>query len=180
MNPGPRPPRILAIDPGETESAAVLFSGMDQPIVCELKPNPLIRQLIVSNATLAVESGVQLAIECAAGYGVPISMNLIKAIEWYGRFAEAWLQQDPGTFALKVPRGVVKNHLDNAKTDAQVRDALIHRWGGLERAMGPGQRRNKQWSGLLSRVHEDCWAALAVAVTVWETWGADQKWSKFL
>ena len=126
MNPGPRPPRILAIDPGETESAAVLFSGMDQPIVCELKPNPLIRQLIVSNATLAVESGVQLAIECAAGYGVPISMNLIKTIEWYGRFAEAWLQQDPGTFALKVPRGVVKNHLDNAKTDAQVRDALIH------------------------------------------------------
>lgn len=164
-----KPPRILAIDPGEEESGLVLFSGKDEPIVAEVKKNNLVLLTIQGMAAGAFETCTILAIECAAGYGTQVSMNLIKTIEWYGRFAQAWLENGGGEAnlpPLKVPRRLVKEHLDGAKTDAQVRDAIIHRWGGL--GASGGKRGSK--TGPLANVHTHCIQALGVAVTVQEQW----------
>lgn len=145
--------RILAIDPGTTESGWVVYDGR----VCNSGVWP--------NEQLLAElprppNGQLLAIEMIASYGMAVGKEVFETCVWIGRFKQAWFAPDDVKF---VYRAEVKRLLcgggvvnwTKAK-DANIRQALIDMIGpqGTKKAPGPTYG-----------VRSHAWAALAVAVT---------------
>jgi len=91
-------------------------------------------------------------------YGMPVGVEVFEAIRWSGRFEEA-CQPIPVVY---LPRRTVKLHLcgTSRAKDANVRAALLEKFGGKEAAIG-----NKAHPGPLYGIHADLWSALALAVT---------------
>lgn len=147
---------ILAIDPGPTESAWVQLAG-DQVLGFAKESNDLVIQRV------ATSTASRLAIEMIASYGMPVGREVFETCVWIGRFAETWdvnhVPQSPARF---ITRMQAKMHMCNSAKakDANVRQALIDRWGpGKERAIG-----KKASPGPLYGVSDDVWQALAVGV----------------
>jgi hypothetical protein len=154
--------RLLAIDPGNEESAWVYY---DMRIG---GPRHFDSFGKVDNGRLLARLhqfsswGVHaLAIEMVASYGMPVGREVFETCVWIGRFVERW----KGTHQF-VYRRDVKLHLCNSARakDANVRQALIDRYGGKEMAVG-----KKATPGPLYGISGDCWSALAVAITAAET-----------
>ena len=137
--------RILAIDPGNTESAWVDFDG--SVIDCGIVGN---------EEMLTVVRGAmkgQLAIEMIESFGMPVGKEVFETVFWSGRFIQAW---EPRPW-VKVYRKEVKLHLCQSPRakDPNIRQALLDRIGpqGTKKDKGPTY-------GIKSHL----WAALAVAV----------------
>jgi len=139
---------ILAVDPGTTESAFVLYA----PDVRELREMGKWRNERLLTY-LRIHSHGLLVVERMAGYGMAVGAEVLETCWWAGRFAEA-----RGGVAERVFRREVKRHLLGKVTgnDAQVRAALIRLFGG------PAATKR---GGPLHGVVGDIWAALGVAVT---------------
>ncbi len=160
---------ILAIDPGPVESAYVYY-GVDRGVPREwakLENGVLLPRL---HGWLNVNSNA-LAIEMVASYGMAVGATVFETCVWAGRFIQQWVitgQEEP----IRVYRKDVKLHLCHSMRakDPNVRQALIDRYGGKEAAIG-----KKATPGVLYGLSGDCWAALAVAVTVAETRLADDR-----
>lgn len=146
---------ILAIDPGTTQSAWVVYDG-ERPVRFGLEPN---------EAVLSMLRGAdvdRLALEMVASYGMPVGREVFETVLWSGRFLEA-----AGVPETLVYRKDVKLHLCHSMRakDANIRQALIDRFGGNKRAaVGV-----KAAPGPLYGFRKDLWAALGVAVTWWDT-----------
>jgi hypothetical protein len=154
---------LLAIDPGNIESAIVLYdTDTGHPVTWLKAENAAIRAYL--HKTIAET----LAVEMIASYGMPVGREVFETCVWIGRFCETWQgvsrpQQEP----RMVYRADVKLHLCNSRKakDANVRQALIDKFGpGKELAIG-----KKASQGPLYGLTGDCWAALGVAVTASET-----------
>ena len=93
-----------------------------------------------------------------------VGAEVFETVYWIGRFAERAIQLDHA--AERVFRRDVKLHLcgNSRAKDANIRQALIDRYGGKEQAIG-----RKASQGPLYGLSGDCWSALAVAVTFAET-----------
>ena len=144
--------RILAIDPGP-ERSAFLWLGADGLPYCEwLGSNDDALRFLPAVGTEAV------VIEQVASYGMPVGAEVFETCVWTGRFMEA-CRAAP---VHRLTRLAVKSHLcHSAKAnDATIRQALIDRFGGKERAIG-----RKAAPGPLYGIKADLWAALAVAGT---------------
>jgi len=158
--------RLLAIDPGNEESAVVLYDTTERlPLYFRKAPNADVALV------LATTEATRLAVEMIASYGMPVGKEVFETCVWIGRFVEKWLQ--PRTYAWEssiemVYRRDVKLHLCNSARakDGNVRQALIDRYGGKEKALG-----KKKTPGPLYGMSGDCWAALGVAVTAAEAPG---------
>lgn len=145
--------RVIGIDPGPEKSGLVHIE--DGKILAADWDN---KQLAVS----LPEWVVPVAIEDFTPYGKSLGHESMTTIKWIGVFA--WqCRQSPGGEPLVIPRPEIKLHLCGIRTakDADVRDALIHRFGpGKEKAIG-----TKKNPGPLYGVTGHMWSALAVAVT---------------
>lgn len=147
---------IVAIDPGPVQSAVVAMS-----------PGERVRGEILENSRLLQElrDGLakheRLAIEMIASYGMPVGREVFETCVWIGRFIEANADE-----ADLVYRRDVKLHIcgNPRAKDANIRQALIDKFGGKEAAIG-----TKKAPGPLYGFKSDMWAALAVAVTYSET-----------
>lgn len=144
--------RILAIDPGTTESGwCLMLDGM--VLQCGVDDNHALLEMLQS---WQLHMGDTLAIEMIASYGMAVGREVFETCVWVGRFAQAWHQPDA---VRLVYRRDVKLHLcGNTKAkDANVRQALLDLIGpqGTKKAPGPTYG-----------VKSHAWAALAVAVTV--------------
>lgn len=140
---------ICAIDPGDKVSAFVVYDGstiLDKGML----PND---ELILCDWCVDL-----IAIEMIASYGMAVGANVFETCVWVGRFMQAFQRFAP---IVRVKRGDVKMHLCQSMRakDANVRQALIDRFGA------PG---TKKAPGITYGVSKDVWAALAVAVTVFE------------
>ncbi len=152
---------ILAIDPGTTQSAWVLFDSDYGPIISKgLAPNNAVLKMLEQWG----DSDVHLAIEMIASYGMPVGREVFETCVWIGRFAQAW-----GDNRSMVYRKDVKMHLcgNNRAKDSNIRQALSdlmteRYWhgGGKNPAVGI-----KSDPGPCYGVSKDIWAALGVAVT---------------
>lgn len=143
--------KILAIDPGPTESAYVVWSGRLHRFG-KLDNDDLLEHITEGmGADMCV-------IEQVASYGMPVGAEVFETVFWSGRFAQAF---GGDRAADRLPRLKVKLHLchDSRAKDGNIRQALIDRFGP------PGV---KKAPGLLYGVSGDAWAALAVAVTWWD------------
>lgn len=144
---------ILALDPGPTESAFVVYDG-ERPLASGIMPNDDMRYVVKGGAE-------HLAIEGIACYGMAVGKETFDTCYWIGRFIEAF--NGPHTM---VYRPDVKLHLCKSARakDANVRQALIDKFGpGKEKAVGV-----KAKQGPLYGIKSHCWSALAVAVTYCE------------
>lgn len=149
---------VLAIDPGNTHSALVLYDAATRRVLSK-------RKLENHEALVAIRSSWHiapdhLAIEMAESFGAKVWSQVFTTVLWTGRFIEAWTSH--GLPFTLVTRREVKNAVagEHRANDAQIRNALIDRWGGKEVAIG-----SKHAPGPLHGVTADCWAALAIAVT---------------
>ncbi len=144
--------RSLAIDPGNEESAFVLYRD-GRPFDYGIAENGAMFD-VLRRTRMHVD---HLAIEMIASYGMPVGREVFETCVWIGRFVQAW--GDSHSF---VYRKDVKLHLcgQARAKDGNVRQALIDRYGGKEKAIG-----KKATPGPLYGVSADVWQALAVAVT---------------
>lgn len=176
--------RILAIDPGSEKSAWVdLVDGA--PYAFNLWDN----DYLVSGLALRHNKHQDhLVIEMVACYGMPVGAEVFETCVWIGRFIEAY----EGQYSL-VYRKDVKIHLCGSMRakDSNIRQALIDRFGGDNKAIGGVKCKRchgKGWRGRgrptcdecagsgwlhapgpLHGFHDDLWQALAVAVTFADT-----------
>lgn len=147
--------KILSIDPGPTESAAlILESGSNRVIESKHLPNTELLECIENGGYLAD----RLAIETIQCFGMPAGQEMFMTMFWVGRFCQAF---KGGPFQL-VKRSDVKMHLcaSTRAKDANIRQSLIDRFGK------PGTKNNK---GKLYGISNHLWSALAIAVTVADT-----------
>ncbi len=157
---------ILAIDPGPTESAFVLY-GAERPWLHGKIPNgELLDEVRQANSLRGPYAGaIILVVELIACYGMPVGREVFDTCIVTGRLLEAW-----GLAHALLTRGAVKLHLCGSMRakDGNVRAALLDRWGGKAKAIG-----NKAAPGPLRGVSGDVWAALALAVTYADRTGPD-------
>ncbi len=136
----------LAVDPGSTESAWVLWSG-----------GSIIQSAKIENEALRLfmkQRGPfeRVVIEMIACYGMPVGKEVFETCLWIGRFIEC----ANGLPVRLVFRKDIKMHLCNSTRakDGNVRRALIDK-------VGPqGTKKNK---GPTYGVAKDIWSALALA-----------------
>lgn len=156
---------VVAIDPGNEQSA---WLELDPRCVTPIgfgivENNELLRML----QRWPSDAADHLAIEMVASYGMPVGREIFDTVLWTGRYIQAW--SAPHTL---VYRRDVKMHLcgNNAAKDANVRQALIDRFGpGKELAVG-----TKKQPGPLYGVTADVWSALAIATTWMDRWGVEE------
>jgi hypothetical protein len=155
--------RLLAIDPGPQESALLIYdTELRQPVGWFKVTN--------EDAVLAVAARPKdedhIAIEMVASYGMAVGAEVFETCVWIGRFIECWKWAK--TLApdhTLVYRRDVKLHLCGSARakDANIRQAIIDRYGGKEKAVG-----RKAAPGPLYGISGDVWSALAVAITAAE------------
>ena len=136
---------ILALDPGTTETAFVLWDGR-QVLEAEHWPNAEVRQVLIGREYDLC------ACEMIASYGMAVGREVFETCVWIGRFVE--VAREP---VQLVYRKDVKLHLCHSPRakDANVRQALIDQIGPQGTKKNPGPTY-----GMRSHL----WAALAVAV----------------
>ena len=153
---------ILAIDPGPTESAFVVydtFSGVPR------------QWAKLPNAQMLVEVGASLdadvlVIEGIASYGMSVGAEVFTTCIYIGRFIDRWVTSRRDSHWRQLFRRDVKLHIcgSSRAKDANVRQAIIDRYGGKDKAIG-----RKASPGPLYGLTADCWSALGVAITAAET-----------
>jgi len=150
--------RILAIDPGTTQSANVVYEDgiLEEKGIDE---NNLLLTALAQGDFMDCDI---LYIEMVASYGMAVGRTVFETCVWIGRFIEAW----DGEWEF-IYRKDVKMHLcgQTKAKDSNIRQAIMDRYGS-ERSIAIGTKNNP---GPLYGVSKDIWAALGVAITGDET-----------
>ncbi|MCF6327571.1 MAG: hypothetical protein L3J21_09815 [Devosiaceae bacterium] len=146
---------VLAIDPGTTKSAYVVYDDGNIREKGILDNHVLVEKLREGFSDHIIND---LAMEMVACYGMPVGATVFETCVWIGRFIEAW-----GREYEMVYRKSVKIYLCGATKakDGNVRQAIMDRYGSTrEAAIG-----KKDSPGPLYGVSKDIWAAIGVAIT---------------
>ena len=147
--------KLLAIDPGNVQSAWVLF---DYGMIADFA--------ITLNADMPDHFDYleHVAIEYMKPRGMPTAKEEMDTMFWAGRIVQAICGYDDIPWT-PVHRMDVKLHLcGNARAkDKNVMQALKDRYGGN------GCKGTKKNPGPLYGFHDDLWAALAVGLTFLDT-----------
>jgi hypothetical protein len=156
--------RILAIDPGTTQSGWLLCDcdgGVCLPVKHGIADNDWLTGHFERCYPRAV------VMEWFQSYGMPVGKEVFETCWWVGRFHEAALEATDRVEYLT--RGKVKLHLCGSARakDANVRQALIDLYGGKDVAVG-----RKLNPGPLYGIKSHIWSAMALARTWNDTRGA--------
>lgn len=148
--------KVFAIDPGPTQSAFVHLIKHDGIRL------PDIEQFgIEDNYSVLGRIGYgNIVIEKIASYGMAVGAEVFETVFWSGRFAERGAAKQAAVDRIERLRVKLQLCQDSRAKDANIRQALIDRWGGAA-AIKKG--------GALYGVSKDVWAALAVGMTWIET-----------
>jgi hypothetical protein len=149
--------RILAIDPGPVQSAwLVLADGV--PAAFGIDDNDALRLSLIETSGDGYNRHDAYVIEEVESFGMAVGREVFRTVWWAGRFAEIIGGDD----VVQMPRRRVKLAIchDSRAKDANIRTALIDRFGGPEVARG-----TKASPGPLYGISKDVWSALAIACT---------------
>ena len=151
--------RVLAIDPGTTESAFVLVGGGCNPIRFDKIENDTLLELMNDGL---LNDADHVVIERVASYGMPVGQEVFETCEWIGRFTQTALDWGrPVSFVLRQEEKMTICH-DSRANDANIRRALIDRFARHDMRSGTGTKKNPDFFYGFRR---DIWQAFAVAVT---------------
>lgn len=157
--------KILAIDPGNTQSGYVLV---------EHDGNEIVRVLDVGKIDNEKMFGIlyrdyqHLAIEMIAGMGMTVGAEVFEACVWIGRFLQYAEQQNYYDYRIeRIYRREEKLDLCGTLTakDANIRQALVDRYAPGQPNYGKGVKKSP---GFFYGFAADMWAAMAVAVTYFD------------
>ena len=145
---------ILAIDPGNTESAYVVMDKTYKPVYFGKIGN---EQLINEICNGRFGNVDKCCIEMIASYGMPVGAEVFETCVYIGRLIEC-LQYVENIKADKVYRKDVKMHLcqSSRAKDGNIIQALKDRFG---------DKGTKKAPGFFHGFKADCWQAFAVGVT---------------
>jgi len=146
---------ILAIDPGDVQSAYALLDADLRPVEFAISGNDKV--LSVVNR---LSPGNEVAIEMVASYGMAVGKTVFETVFWIGRFWERALASGASIENLhKIYRKDVKMNLCHSMKakDANIRQALIDRFGEVGTKKSPG------W---FYGAKKDIWSAIAVGITL--------------
>lgn len=148
---------ILAIDPGPTQSAFLVYGSCRGESPKIISHGKWFNRSIVEWLPEQPDSKIVLEMIGHYGSGMPAGKEVFETCVWIGRF----MQAAGSDRVVRVLRPTVKTQICGTPraNDANVRQALIDRFGGKEKAIG-----KKKTPGPLFGVAGDVWAALAVAV----------------
>lgn len=148
--------RILAIDPGTSKSAWVLWCDEQEKILnMGIEENGALTERLHAHSD-AQDPHVHIAIEMVASYGMPVGKEIFETCVWIGVFLRSLSKSDCIHDHFVYRKDVKLNLCGSVKAkDANIRQALIDRFGE------PGSKKNP---GKLYGVSKDLWSALAVAV----------------
>jgi hypothetical protein len=155
--------RILAIDPGNTESGYALIDAETRaPIEVGKVCNESLMRKLSRLAYLA-----DVAIEMVASYGMSVGNDVFETCVWIGRFSERARSQS-GRLPTPIFRREVKlHHCGSTKAkDANVTQALIDRFASGEPNRGKGTKAAPGW---FHGFRADIWQAYALAVFIADT-----------
>lgn len=152
---------VLAIDPGTTESAWLLYNAsLGRPELKAIESNRDVLALLREPKWSGVNE--RLAIEMVAHYGtgMPAGREVFETCLWIGRYLEAWAAHHlEGALVYRKDIKLLLCGNSRAK-DPHVRQALIDKLGAPGTKKAPGRTYG---------VSSHLWSALAVAVTYAET-----------
>jgi len=152
--------KILAIDPGNTESGYALIDVTTRrPLDVGKISNIDLRDRIDSGELLV---GVdRVSIEMVASYGMAVGKEVFETCVWIGRFLELFkIRYRPTDLVYR--RDVKLHHCHSAKAkDANITQALIDRFASGQPNRGKGTKAAPGW---FYGFHHDVWQAYALAV----------------
>lgn len=149
---------ILAIDPGNEESAYALLGPDLRPIKFAKKKNEEVMldcQNIITGYVCI--DNINVVIEMVASYGMPVGKEVFDTCVWIGRFSER-LTVGGAYFIYRKEEKIALCGSMKAK-DGNIRQALIDRFGPV------GTKKNPGW---FYGVSKDVWSAIAVGVTYYD------------
>ncbi len=157
---------ILAIDPGNIDSAYVLMNGFI-PVSFGKISNTEMRQKIIE--VHKIDPYVITVIERVASYGMAVGKEVFETCEWVGRFTE----QTMGFGGRKVEylyRKDIKMNIcgQTRAKDSNIRQALIDRFAKHDFKTGRGVKVNPDF---FYGFAADMWSAYAVGVTYLDSKG---------
>lgn len=152
---------IIAIDPGNIESAFVVMQGVE--IIQKGKyDNNKVLSFIYGFYELSDKA--ELYIEMVSSYGMPVGKTVFDTCVWIGRFYEAWVLTHPtgSKHPELIFRKDVKLHHCNATfaKDGNIITALKDKYG---------EKGTKKNPGFFFGVSKDVWQAIALATYILET-----------
>lgn len=152
---------ILAIDPGNIESAFVIVENDLSKVIEKGKvDNDLLLNLIAfwsNNEEYKID---YVAIEGIQSYGMAVGKSVFETCYYIGRLIESTkrdLMRNP-VMIYRMEEKMCLCHSTKAK-DSNIRQALIDRFGEV------GTKKNQ---GYFYGFKKDIWSAMAVAVTYYE------------
>jgi hypothetical protein len=166
---------IAGIDPGPEQSALVLIdTASGSPLcACDWRPNPEIEAILRRSATGDVQEDPEwgylpwanLAIEWISTYSKAVGQSVFHTARWVGRFEVAWGRGNELVTTVDVRQALCRTQKAGP---AQIREAILDRFGGKERAIGTKKSR-----GVLYRMRTGptggsphMWSALGIALTL--------------
>jgi hypothetical protein len=158
--------RLLAIDPGNTESGWVLIDvETRRPLQFRKTENEALRELLALRISFADVDHV--AVEMVASYGMAVGAEVFETCVWIGRYVELVLEHTAATPTLVKRLPVKTHHCHSAKAnDANIRQALVDRFAHGQPNHGKGTKAAPGW---FYGFHRDIWQAYALAVYAADT-----------
>lgn len=155
--------KILAIDPGNKESAYVLMNSdytFDRFVRGKFSNDSVLG--LVKDISAIYQEGLTVVIEMVASYGMAVGEEVFDTCVWIGRFTQA--AADAGCSVGYVKRMEEKMALchNSRARDSNIRQALIDRFANHDRKGGKGTKTKPD---TFYGFKADMWAAAAVAVT---------------
>ena len=151
--------KILAIDPGNEQTAYALYKGRDF-IEYAIVENDVVRHIIPQfNPDIVVIERV----ECM---GMAVGKSVFQTCEWIGRFIERAIQFTDAK-VYTIGRRNVKMFMCGSMRakDANIRQSVMDRYGSTRQA-ALGTKKNP---GPLYGASKDIWSAMAIAITTSES-----------
>lgn len=155
--------KILAIDPGTTDSAYVLMND-DYTIknrnFYKFK-NELVLKTIKDIGGI-YDDGMTVVIEMVASYGMGVGQEVFDTCVWIGRFTQAATDAGcPVHYVFRMEEKMTLCHNSKAR-DSNIRQALIDRFAKIDKKNGKGTKKNPD---VFYGFSKDIWSAFAVGVT---------------
>lgn len=164
--------KILAIDPGNTESGFAVIEVPDFKLLDFGKvPNENLKERLWAHgifgwSNLEEDFDIdEFVIEMIASYGMAVGKDVFETCVWIGRFNEAL--HGTGKKVNYIYRKDEKMTLCNSMKakDSNIRQALIDRYAKHDFKNGKGTKKNPD---VFYGVSKDVWSAIAVGVTYYE------------
>lgn len=145
--------RILAIDPGNTESAFVLMDGYSPLQFGKIQNADLL------NMIQNTDEWERTVIEMVACYGMPVGREVFETCVWIGRFSMASeLTERPVDYIYRMEEKMAICHDSKAK-DSNIRQGLVDRFAQHDFKSGKGTKKNPDY---FYGFFKDVWSAFAV------------------